>query len=257
MTKRILCILLVAVMALSLAACDVIDRLKGPDPTPAPTPTPMATPTPMPTPVPTAPPTPAPTPTPVPTPEPTPKPTAPAPVISKQPFGESHYTGESALFIASANPYTSAHWTAVSPTGMEGTMEMFRNAFPTCNTTGDNDTSLTIYNISNDMNGWSFYCSFDNNGTVTNTNPAALKVLGTRAQTPAQPAVTYVTCPICGQSVPASAAVCPSCGEYINAGGVDYAAPVEDYNYYLDEATGDYIVTDAYGNVVDAGNIYG
>ena len=51
MTKRIFCILLVAVMMLSLAACDVIDRLKGPDPTPAPTPTPMATPTPMPTPV--------------------------------------------------------------------------------------------------------------------------------------------------------------------------------------------------------------
>ena len=171
MKKRILSIVLAALLMLSLAACSGIGGQirsivggRGTAPTPAPptplptlaptltpAPTPMPTPTPTPAPTPTPRPTPAPTPvpTPVPTPAPTPVPTpmAPAPIISKQPTGESHYVGDSALFIANANPYTAASWTAVAPNGMEMDMQTFRNTFPNSSTVGDTTGSLTINNI--------------------------------------------------------------------------------------------------------------
>ena len=148
---------------------------------------------------------------------------APPPVITKQPTGESHYIGDSALFIANANGYTGVHWTAVTPTGEDMDLQTFRNTFPNCSTVGDNTGTLTINNINMDMNGWSFYCTFDNGGSTTDTNAVGLRVLGAKAQTPNNQVYQgggFVTCPICGNTIPADAAVCPVCLEYINAGGI-------------------------------------
>jgi hypothetical protein len=143
---------------------------------------------------------------------------APAPVISKQPTGESHYIGDSALFIANADTWTSITWTAVAPNGMEGDMDMFRSAFPGCTVTGDTTGSLTIGNISEGMTGYSFYCTFYNYGASSRTNSATLRVLGAKAVTNNAnngAAVAYTTCPICGSTIPTSTVICPNCGEPI------------------------------------------
>ena len=218
MKKRILSMLLAALLMLSLSACNGvnIDAIKEliasrttiptpapatpiptlepvitPEPTPMPAPIPTIVPTPVPTPIPTPSPTPVPTPEPTPTPEPPPM--APPPMITKQPTGESHYIGDSAMFIANANSYTAVYWTAVTPTGEDMDMQTFRNTFPNCSTVGDNTGTLTINNINMDMNGWPTNQTYQ--------------------------ADSYVSCPICGSSIPANAAVCPVCGEYINASG--------------------------------------
>lgn len=104
-------------------------------------------------------------------------PSAPVPVISKQPTSETHYIGESALFIADANTWTSSAWTAVAPDGTETDMDTFRATFPNCTVSGDTTTSLKISGLSQNMTGWSFYCTLYNFGSATTTDVASLKVL--------------------------------------------------------------------------------
>lgn len=286
MRKRIFCILFSVLLMLSLAACEmpdfVPDFLGGnkaaptPEPLPSPTyaptpvPTPAPTPVPTPTPAPTPTPTPAPvaTPTPAPTPTPVPTPAAPAPVISKQPTGETHYNNESALFIANANTWTSITWTAVAPDGTETDMDTFRSAFPGCAVSGDTTGSLKISGLNQNMTGWSFYCTFYNYGAAASTNAAPLKVLGPAAvQANTNNVAATVSCPICGSTIPASSAVCPVCGEYINEnGGTGNTGGMEVYsnengaivsrngvNYYVDNDGNFAAVVD--GEIVAEGNL--
>ena len=183
MNKRIICIVLSALMMLMLTGC----MGSRPVPTPEPLPTVTAPPTPEPTPAPTPEPTPEPTPapTPEPTPEPTleptsepePEPAGPAPEIYKNPRREKHVPGQTAVFIAGADPYDEAGWRAISPDGLDVSLEAFKNVFPDCSVMGIYSDTLTIYNVCLDMNGWSFYCVFVNKGTRTNTEAAALYVL--------------------------------------------------------------------------------
>ena len=183
MDKRILCIVLSALMMLALTGC----MGSRPAPTPEPLPTVTAPPTPEPTPAPTPEPTPEPTPAPTPeptpeptvelTPEPEPEPSAPVPEIYKNPRREKHVPGQTAVFIAEADPYDEAGWRAIAPNGLDVSLEAFQNVFPSCSVLGIYSDTLTITNVSLDMNGWSFYCVFVNEGTRTNTEAAALYVL--------------------------------------------------------------------------------
>ena len=180
MNKRILCIVLSALMMLALTGC------MGSRPTPTPEPLPTVISTPEPTPAPTPEPTPEPIPSPTlaPTPEPTleptvepePEPSAPAPEIYKNPRREKHIPGQTAVFIAGADPYVEAGWRAVSPDGLDVSLEAFKNVFPNCSVMGTYTDTLTIYNVSLDMNGWSFYCVFVNEGSQAKTDNAALFV---------------------------------------------------------------------------------
>ena len=285
MKKRIFCVLFAALLMLSLSACNVpLPGFLGgnkpaptpeplptptyaptPIPTPVPTPVPTLVPTPIPTPIPTPMATATPAPTPAPTPTPVPTPAAPAPVISKQPTGESHYIGDSALFIANADTWTSVTWTAVSPNGMEGDMDMFRTAFPGCVVSGDTTGSLTIGNISEGMTGYSFYCTFYNYGASTRTNSATLRVLGAKAVTQNNAngtVVAYTTCPICGSTIPNNTAVCPNCGEYINDNTVIVSNETgsvvhlpNGITVVADEGADWYAAYDADGNPVAQGNL--
>lgn len=123
MNKRIIYIVLSALMMLALTGC--MDS--RPAPTPEPLPSMTAQPTPVPTPAPT--PEPTPEPTPAPNPEPTPELTpeltvepetsAPAPEIYKNPIREKQLPGQTAVFIAEADPYDEAGWRAIAPNGLE------------------------------------------------------------------------------------------------------------------------------------------
>ena len=181
MNKRIIYIVLSALMMLALTGC--MAARPAPTPEPLPTVTPTYEPTPAPTPEPTPEPTPAPNPEPTPelTPEPTiepeTEPSAPAPEIYKNPIREKQLPGQTAVFIAEADPYDEAGWRAIAPNGLDVSLEAFQNVFPGCSVLGIYSDTLTITNVSLDMNGWSFYCVFVNEGTRTNTEAAALYVL--------------------------------------------------------------------------------
>ena len=105
-----------------------------------------------------------------------PEPSAPAPEIYKNPRREKHVPGQTAVFIAGADPYDEAGWRAVSPDGLDVSLEAFKNVFPDCSVMGIYTDTLTIYNVSLDMNGWSFYCVFINEGSQAKTDAAALFV---------------------------------------------------------------------------------
>ncbi len=246
MGNRIICLLLTIITIFSFTGCRKKDSapdvsaessalpalVSTPKPTPEATPKPTAEltlkPTPAPTPSETLRPllteTPMPlatgTPMPLATREPFPDasvtPDANAPVITKQPNGEGHYEGESAVFVAGADRYTSLHWTAVSPSGRQVTMNIFRDTFLGCTVIGDNDTTLTITNLTTDMSGWSFYCTFENNGSLTKTNSARLKVTatatGTGTGSSSGSTSKKLRCPSCGSEVPRNLLNCPFCG---------------------------------------------
>ena len=125
-----------------------------------------------------------------------------APIVLKQPNGEGHYIGESAVFIVDARHYTSLYWNAVSPSGREIDMKTFREVFPDCTVFGEKDTTLTITNLNIDMSGWSFFCTFTNEDASTPTEEARLKVT----------AVAGATTNANGEKVNNRILRCPYCG---------------------------------------------
>ena len=260
MRKRALCLLLAVLTILSLTACG--KKNQQPEATPAPataaptpvetaTPAPIETPKPTPAPIQTPKPTPAPTPMPLASAAPQPSATpeavanANAPVVTKQPNGEGHYIGESAVFVTAATNWTSLSWTAVSPSGREIDMKTFRETFPDCSVIGEKDTSLTITNLNIDMSGWSFYCTFENADAKTKTESARLRVRDPENSTTGTGASAVTTkskrlrCPSCGSEVPRDLLNCPYCGSEIYT--------QNEYAYVNQDQTGDIFYMDNTG----------
>ena len=128
------------------------------------------------------------------TPAPTPVPTgAPQPVrpsylmVTKNPTNESHYPGETAWFVSDASTYDSLTWTFVSPNGGEYSWANFNNVFPYASLGGVSSTTLSISNVSTDMNCWGAYCTFYYNGQTARTNTAYLYVQSSPSPTPTPP----------------------------------------------------------------------
>ena len=138
-------------------------------------------------------------------------------------------------------------------------MDTFRGAFPGCFIAGDTTGSLTVGNLQPGMTGWSFYCTFYNYGASARTTAAPLKVLGAKAVTN-NAGQAYVSCPICGSTIPANTSVCPNCGEYINDSTY---IPADDYTVVelpngltvVANGNNDFIAVDPYGNQVAEGNL--
>ena len=209
-----------------------------------------------------------------------------APIVLKQPTSEGHFIGESAMFIADARNYTSLHWTAVSPSGREMDMKSFRETFPDCSAIGENDTTLLVTNLNIDMSGWSFFCTFENEGASTPTEKARLRVRDPRSadststktstktstDTAAATKSKSLRCPACGSEVTPDLLSCPYCktqiyaqNEYANvtqdqAGDIFYSDNTGTMHY--DSATGTTTFVDTNSNytvfndsgLVQAGN---
>ena len=96
--------------------------------------------------------------------------------VTKNPTSESHVPGETALFVANANAYTSLQWVFVAPGGAEYSADEFAMQFPKSALSGTDGTTLSIYNVTTDMSGWSVYCIFSNGSRAVWTNQAWLYV---------------------------------------------------------------------------------
>ncbi len=105
--------------------------------------------------------------------------------VTKNPTNENKKVGGTALFVACANAFESLNWTLVSPYGGEFSVQNFRNSFLTANVTGEYSTTLSIANVSSDMNGWGAYCTFYYRGQTARTTTAYIYVQGQPTPQPA------------------------------------------------------------------------
>ena len=115
-----------------------------------------------------------PTPTPVPTPKEAKKETKPEfLLITKNPTNEySRKTGGTARFVACSNIYESLNWTIVAPDGGEYSVQNFMRLRSDLSVSGQYSTTLSIGNLSQDMNGWGAYCTFYYRGQTARTSTA-------------------------------------------------------------------------------------
>ena len=113
-------------------------------------------------------------------------------MITKNPTNESKKVGGTALFVACANAYESLYWTIVGPDGGEYSIANFRYMCPTAVISGENSTTLSIANLSADMNGWGAYCTFYYQGQTASTTTAYMYVGGsTPAPAPSRDGTVY------------------------------------------------------------------
>lgn len=166
-------------------------------------------------------------------PTPTPVPPAPQPqtwlTITKNPTNENHTEGETAYFVSGANAYESVSWTFVSPDGGEYAAQSMLNRWEGLG--GINSTTLSIANVSVDMNGWGAYCTFFYKGQTARTATAWLYVAA-KPQPPAPPVGVYhgtvtdwnyasVTLDVQGVSATVSRDICDIDGDLASGAAAD------------------------------------
>ena len=124
------------------------------------------------------------TPSPVPTMAPAPQNTRPAYLtITKNPTNENKKQGGTAYFVACSNIYDSLNWTFVGPDGGQYTVQNFARMF-NASVSGEYSTTLSIANVTRDMNGWGAFCTFYYAGQTARTSTAYMYVEGTPKPTP-------------------------------------------------------------------------
>ena len=114
--------------------------------------------------------------------------------ITKSPTDEVRFVGENAIFKSAATGYDKLTWNFESPDKKAVTVEEFKTRFPYAVVEGENTTTLTVKNLSTDMNGWAVYCTFFNGETEVSTTLAFLYVtVYTAPATPAPKPTTTTT----------------------------------------------------------------
>ena len=114
--------------------------------------------------------------------------------ITKSPTDEVRYVGDTAIFKSAATGYDKLTWNFESPDKKAVTVKEFQTRFPYAVVEGENTTTLTVKNVSADMNGWAVYCTFFNGETQVSTTLAFLYVtVSTVPATPAPKPTTTTT----------------------------------------------------------------
>ena len=114
--------------------------------------------------------------------------------ITKNPTDEVRFVGENAIFKSAATGYDKLTWNFESPDKKAVTVQEFKARFPYAVVEGENTTTLTVKNLSTDMNGWAVYCGFSNGDTEVDTTLAFLYVtVYTAPATPAPKPTTTTT----------------------------------------------------------------
>lgn len=104
-------------------------------------------------------------------------------VVTKNPANEQRYVGETALFVVNATGYNTLTWTLVSSEGQVYNIQDIRSVVPDVDIRGENTTSLTIAELSQEMNGWGVYCTFSNSKQSMRTTTANISVYAQNAGT--------------------------------------------------------------------------
>lgn len=111
--------------------------------------------------------------------------------ITKNPTNETHYAGETAIFVAKADNWDTCAWTFVSPNGGAYNATSFMSLFPYVRVSGANDGTLYVSSLVEDLNGWSCFCTFySSNGQTARTNTVYMYV----SAKPTPPPVVYNQC---------------------------------------------------------------
>ena len=114
--------------------------------------------------------------------------------ITKSPTDEVRLAGGIAYFTSAATGYDKLTWNFESPDKKAVSVKEFQTRFPYAVVEGENTTTLTVKNVSADMNGWAVYCTFSNGETEVNTTLAFLYVtVSTAPATPAPRPTTTTT----------------------------------------------------------------
>ena len=114
--------------------------------------------------------------------------------ITKSPTDEVRYVGDTAIFKSAATGYDKLTWNFESPDKKAVTVQEFKARFPYAVVEGENTTTLTVKNLSTDMNGWAVYCTFFSGETEVSTTLAFLYVtVYTAPATPAPKPTTTTT----------------------------------------------------------------
>ena len=93
--------------------------------------------------------------------------------VTRNPTNELRRAGDTARFVACATTVERLAWTLVAPNGTPVGLDSFYSFFPNSGIDGST-TTLTITNVTPEMNGWGAYCTFttaDGRQSVT-TNTA-------------------------------------------------------------------------------------
>ena len=96
--------------------------------------------------------------------------------ITKNPTDEARTAGGTAWFISGATGYNSLSWSFMSPGGTKCSVQDFKDRFPYVTVDGEHGTTLTLYNVSTDMNGWGVFCTFSDKDGSKDTAMAFLYV---------------------------------------------------------------------------------
>ncbi len=114
--------------------------------------------------------------------------------ITKSPTDEVRLAGGIAYFTSDATGYDKLAWSFESPDKKAVTVKEFQARFPYAVVEGENTTTLTVKNVSADMNGWAVYCTFFNGESEVSTTLAFLYVtVSTVPATPAPKPTTTTT----------------------------------------------------------------
>lgn len=109
-----------------------------------------------------------------PTPTPTPK-FVPL-TITRNPTNEYRRPESTARFVACASTFNGLTWMFVDPSGNEVSVQEFRNRFPGSGVDGSS-TTLSVSNVTNEMDGWGAYCIFYTNDGQTASSSTAYIIM--------------------------------------------------------------------------------
>ena len=110
--------------------------------------------------------------------------------ITKNPTDEVRSAGGTAWFVSGAYSYNSLTWKFMDPNGTFLSVQDFQSRFPYAGVDGEHNTTLTVHNLSADMNGYGVICTFYNDNGPTDTTMAFLYVSAYVAPTYTTPTYT-------------------------------------------------------------------
>ncbi|MDO5435569.1 MAG: hypothetical protein Q4G19_04290 [Clostridia bacterium] len=113
------------------------------------------------------------------------------PSISQQPEDVTVEAGKSCVLTVKAKNYKSLTWVFINPkTGKEITGRKIAKSIKGLKVTGPNKSSLTLGNVPESMNGWSYYCKLVGDGYTVKSDTATIFIKGMEAPTPTPEPVT-------------------------------------------------------------------